>query len=38
MCVDMELLTLDPDVGDPVSANITIKNIGTFAEDDVPVF
>jgi hypothetical protein len=37
MCVDMELLTLDPDVGDPVSANITIKNIGTFAEDDVPV-
>jgi hypothetical protein len=38
MCVDMELLTPNPtNPGEPVSVNMTIKNIGTYAEDDVPI-
>jgi hypothetical protein len=38
MCESLELITPDPTTpGSPVTVRMTIKNIGTFAEDDIPV-
>jgi hypothetical protein len=38
ICKDMEILTAPPyRPGDSITVNMTIQNIGTFAEDNVPV-